>query len=236
MAKAGTTWTWLENGDVRTVTKAMPALVRHRKSGKEMFFNAAIAALQGWVDVRNDPSKCAVHSPSPALQPPLSKPLPCAVCHSWPFRGTFGHRATVGGFRSAHAHAHAHTRAHAYGAGRSSTATAPSSTLPRLPPSPTWLSSWRAATGWRSSGKREMWVAATRGHALQTCPRITSSHPPAAAWPVAAPPAHLLCDPSGPPHRQLQSDALARDLCRTSSHSRVRAVPSASSRSVSRLL
>ena len=60
MAKAGTTWTWLANGDVRTVTKAMPALVRHRKSGEEMFFNAAIAALQGWVDVRNDPSKCAV--------------------------------------------------------------------------------------------------------------------------------------------------------------------------------
>ena len=56
-AEAGTTWTWLDNGDVRTVTKAMPALVRHRRSGEEMFFNAAIAALQGWVDARNDPAK-----------------------------------------------------------------------------------------------------------------------------------------------------------------------------------
>ena len=60
MAASGTEWRWLANGDVRTVTKAMPALVNHT-SGREMFFNSIVAATQGWVDVRNDPSAAVVH-------------------------------------------------------------------------------------------------------------------------------------------------------------------------------
>eukprot|EP00966_Prymnesium_polylepis_P006791 156541-Prymnesium_polylepis.1 len=59
MAEVGTTWEWYENGDVRTETKAMPALVVD-ESGREMFFNSAIAAFQGWMDVRNDPRKAIV--------------------------------------------------------------------------------------------------------------------------------------------------------------------------------
>lgn len=61
MDEAGTSYTWFPNGDVRTVSKAMPALVRHDGTGREMFFNSVVAALQGWVDVRNDPRKAIVY-------------------------------------------------------------------------------------------------------------------------------------------------------------------------------
>ena len=61
MAAAGMTWTWLPNGDVRTVTKPMAALVRHEGTGREMFFNAIVAATKGWVDARNDPINAVVY-------------------------------------------------------------------------------------------------------------------------------------------------------------------------------
>lgn len=57
MAAAGTTWRWHRNGDLYTETKQMPALVVDGRSGKEMFYNAVIAAITGWEDVRNDPLK-----------------------------------------------------------------------------------------------------------------------------------------------------------------------------------
>lgn len=57
MAAAGTTWRWHGNGDLYTETKQMPALVVDGRSGKEMFYNAVIAAITGWEDVRNDPLK-----------------------------------------------------------------------------------------------------------------------------------------------------------------------------------
>ena len=61
MTAAGTSWTWLPSGDVRTVTKRLPALVMHAKTGQEMFFNAAVAASVGWVDSRNDPTKAVLY-------------------------------------------------------------------------------------------------------------------------------------------------------------------------------
>ncbi|EOD14463.1 hypothetical protein EMIHUDRAFT_416307 [Emiliania huxleyi CCMP1516] len=57
MAAAGTTWRWHGNGDLYTETKQMPALVVDGRSGKEMFYNAVIAAITGWEDGRNDPLK-----------------------------------------------------------------------------------------------------------------------------------------------------------------------------------
>ena len=57
MREAGVTWEWLQNGELRTVTKAMPALVEHEASGRQTFFNAAIAATRGWADCRNEASK-----------------------------------------------------------------------------------------------------------------------------------------------------------------------------------
>lgn len=57
MRAEGTSWTWLADGSVHTVTKPMAALVTHHRTGEEMFFNAVVAALTGWVDERNDPRK-----------------------------------------------------------------------------------------------------------------------------------------------------------------------------------
>jgi len=39
------------------VTKPLPALVMHQGTGQETFLNAIIAASQGWVDSRNDPTQ-----------------------------------------------------------------------------------------------------------------------------------------------------------------------------------
>ena len=46
MAAQGTGWEWLPDGAVHTVTKPMAALLPHPATGKETFFNAAIAASQ----------------------------------------------------------------------------------------------------------------------------------------------------------------------------------------------
>ena len=56
MAAQGLEWSWLSDGSVRTVTKPLSALATHQGTGKEIFFNAIIAASQGWVDSRNDPA------------------------------------------------------------------------------------------------------------------------------------------------------------------------------------
>ena len=60
MAAEGTSWTWLPNGELRTVTKPMPALVADGHTGREMFFNSVVAATQGWADVRNDPRRAVL--------------------------------------------------------------------------------------------------------------------------------------------------------------------------------
>jgi D-xylose reductase len=55
MQKIGTTWTWLPNDDVATVTAVVPALRPDPRTGADMFINAMVAAYTGWVDSRNDP-------------------------------------------------------------------------------------------------------------------------------------------------------------------------------------
>ena len=57
MRNIGTTWEWLDNGDVRTTTAIVPALKEDARVGKDMFINAMVAAYTGWVDSRNDPVK-----------------------------------------------------------------------------------------------------------------------------------------------------------------------------------
>lgn len=61
MTGAGTAFEWLgegEDADVRTTTKALPAIRKAPGSGEEVFFNSIIAAFNGWIDSRNpDPSK-----------------------------------------------------------------------------------------------------------------------------------------------------------------------------------
>lgn len=60
MTEMGTEWTWLDNGDVRTVTATVPALRTDPRTGRRMFFNSMVAAFTGWIDSRNDPTKAVV--------------------------------------------------------------------------------------------------------------------------------------------------------------------------------
>jgi len=68
MTADDTTWQWLENGDLRTESKTMHALVKNARSGREVFFNSVIAALQGWSDSRNDPKKAILFGDGSELQ------------------------------------------------------------------------------------------------------------------------------------------------------------------------
>ncbi|MBM76281.1 MAG: hypothetical protein CMK59_12830 [Proteobacteria bacterium] len=57
MKDLGTTWTWLENGNLRTQTATVPAIRTDSRTGMKTFFNSMVAAYTGWVDSRNDPQK-----------------------------------------------------------------------------------------------------------------------------------------------------------------------------------
>lgn len=66
MRESGTTWRWLESGDLYTETAPVPAIRIDERSGKETFFNSIVAAYTGWVDERNDPTqavKCGDGTP-----------------------------------------------------------------------------------------------------------------------------------------------------------------------------
>lgn len=57
MREQGTSWEWLDNGNLKTITAVLPAVKVEARTGKKTFFNAMVAAYLGWVDSRNDPSK-----------------------------------------------------------------------------------------------------------------------------------------------------------------------------------
>ena len=60
MQNAGTTWEWLDDGNLRTETATLPAIRTEPRTGQKTFFNSMVAAYTGWVDARNDPSKAVV--------------------------------------------------------------------------------------------------------------------------------------------------------------------------------
>lgn len=60
MSKAGMSWSWLDNGDVRTETAVLPAVRVEKRTKQKTFFNSMIAAYTGWIDERNDPKKAVV--------------------------------------------------------------------------------------------------------------------------------------------------------------------------------
>mmetsp|Transcript_36827 Transcript_36827/g.95372 ORF Transcript_36827/g.95372 Transcript_36827/m.95372 type:complete len:675 (-) Transcript_36827:23-2047(-) len=57
MKELGTEWEWMENGNLKTITKVVPAVRLDERSGKKMFYNSMVAAYLGWIDSRNDPKK-----------------------------------------------------------------------------------------------------------------------------------------------------------------------------------
>ena len=57
MKELGTTWEWLPNDDLKTVTATIPGIRTDPRTSLKTFFNSMIAAYLGWVDKRNDPKK-----------------------------------------------------------------------------------------------------------------------------------------------------------------------------------
>ncbi|MEM9489315.1 MAG: TauD/TfdA family dioxygenase, partial [Myxococcota bacterium] len=57
MRELGTTWEWLDSGNLKTVTATVPAIRQDLRTGHKTFFNSMIAAYTGWIDSRNDPEK-----------------------------------------------------------------------------------------------------------------------------------------------------------------------------------
>ena len=57
MKELGTTWKWLNDGNLRTETATVPAIRTDSRTGMKTFFNSMVAAYTGWVDSRNDPQK-----------------------------------------------------------------------------------------------------------------------------------------------------------------------------------
>jgi hypothetical protein len=53
-------WQWLADDCLQATTPVLPA-VRTTAEGRKVFFNQLIAALKGWKDTRNDPSKAIKH-------------------------------------------------------------------------------------------------------------------------------------------------------------------------------
>ena len=58
LRESNSTFEWLENGDLVTISPILPAIrsvVRNEeKEKKKMFFNSIVAAYKGWNDKRNE--------------------------------------------------------------------------------------------------------------------------------------------------------------------------------------
>lgn len=58
LRKLGSTWEWLEGGDLKTVTSTLPAIrtdnFDEKRSQEKTFFNSLVAAYTGWNDSRNN--------------------------------------------------------------------------------------------------------------------------------------------------------------------------------------
>lgn len=53
----GSTWEWLENGDLKTITATLPAIrvdSGENRTNEKTFFNSMVAAYTGWNDSRNN--------------------------------------------------------------------------------------------------------------------------------------------------------------------------------------
>ena len=70
MRQAGTTWKWLEDGNLYTETATLPAIRTEPRSGQKTFFNSVVAAYTGWTDVRNTPEKAVVCGDGSAVDGP----------------------------------------------------------------------------------------------------------------------------------------------------------------------
>ena len=92
LRELGYSWEWLPDGWLRATTPVLPA-VRKLADGRTTFFNQLIAAVQGWKDTRNDPSKAITFGDGTPLDRDAALRRGGARARSW--RSTCrGRRAT----------------------------------------------------------------------------------------------------------------------------------------------
>ena len=60
MRDIGTTWKWLDDGNLFTETTVVPAIRTEKRTGFKTFYNSVVAAYTGWTDSRNDPRDAVV--------------------------------------------------------------------------------------------------------------------------------------------------------------------------------
>ncbi len=85
-------WEWLPNGDLKTVTVTVPA-VRYdsgpNRSNRKTFFNSIIAAYTGWNDTRNDGTKAVITSDGSYLNADMMEgtdKLMTEICVAFPWQ------------------------------------------------------------------------------------------------------------------------------------------------------
>jgi hypothetical protein len=74
LRKLGSTWEWLDNGNLKTITAIVPAVKSDEgpnRSNTKTFFNSLVAAYTGWNDSRNDGRKAVITSDGEYLNPQL---------------------------------------------------------------------------------------------------------------------------------------------------------------------
>ena len=65
----GTSFEWLPDGCLKTITTVLPAVREDTRSGKKMWFNSIIAAYRGWNDCRNSAKKAITFSNGESMCP-----------------------------------------------------------------------------------------------------------------------------------------------------------------------
>ena len=64
------TWEWMDDGSLRTVTKVLPAVrVGNEQTQSKSFFNSVVAAYTGWNDSRNRGRDAVVFGDGSAIDP-----------------------------------------------------------------------------------------------------------------------------------------------------------------------
>jgi hypothetical protein len=73
LTKLGSSWEWLDNGDLRTTTACLPAVkvddAAPHRSNATAFFNSIVAAYKGWNDSRNTGERAILLGDGSQLNP-----------------------------------------------------------------------------------------------------------------------------------------------------------------------
>lgn len=73
MRDAWMSWEWLDNGNLRTESRILPAIRYDAEIDQKVFFNALIAVYTGWNDSRNDGEKAVVTGDGKPMDPEVMK-------------------------------------------------------------------------------------------------------------------------------------------------------------------